>query len=280
MGRYGNERTAFAIDNFLNDLPELILKNRLASMELAARREEAETARQHDFDLLEEKEKMAMSQLVYETAANNLMSSLESIDRQIDLNESKLEEREFEINKIADDFPAFNTTEYTGEGYRAFDEFTKEMNKEQIASIEILNEQKNRKQHDLSQINDELEYINDIAAGLSSLELEAKKVGPDMAPDGVPITNKADFQAYFDEVLSVQLNPDGTVIAGTEDRQFNPEDPLYNYYKQVFIDTFSPSAADQEKQRTAIEKELQSEKSYQLQVLSAKGGIIEKYNTF
>ena len=65
-----------------------------------------------------------------------------------------------------------------------------------------------------------------------------------------------DMAEYFDEVLTQQIDPE-TGLAYADDKmpgnstRFKPDDEMTSYYRKVFVESFSPSIAQQEEQRKA-----------------------------
>jgi len=277
MGRYGNERTAFAIDNFLNELPSLILKNRIASMELAARHEEAKAARAHDFNLLEEKENMAMRQIYYESQRDDLHTSLDLIDQKIVANESIVDERKLNVESLIKDLPGFNTVEYTGNPEDTLTVHAGELSKQQEVVLKALYEDKKEKEFLLEQVEAEADYYGEAQSNLVFLEHQGKQVPSNYAPDGNDIKNQADMKAYFDSVLSIQYDNEGSIIEGTGNNQFDSKDPNHSYYRQVFIDTFGPTVEAQEKQYSDITKAKQTQIAAELELVQVKSGVNDQY---
>ena len=250
-----------SLERLAVDLPKLLMQYRLAMAEMGSQEahEMAMLKAQMDYktSIKTEQENMADILNVIESERSKvehrrLIKEKNIVDLQGQIQKTKLQ-----IKGLAQNMPNIPDSDKTVDGYElpAIIEGYANDARKHVLDNEI--EEYNIIQNQDAQLTETRNKYDEVFTTLTSLQtIGERHVGTDEGPGQKNLKQADDYEAYFNNVLTKQYDESGIAIPDSElpgnSERFEPGDEYTEYYKRVFVDTFSPTSAEVNKQKQII----------------------------
>ena len=178
-----------------------------------------------------------------------------------------------QIDGLGAKMPSIPDSDKTVDGYTLAKEIEDMANTPRKMILESAIEDYNEIQNTDAQLTEKRNELDKVLTDLTSLQIVGERhVASNLAGDPT-LTQSDDYAEYFKEVLTKQYGDDGVAISddllpGNSDR-FEPGDSTTEYYKEVFVNTFSPTDEEVAKQsninRAAYQQQLSNYSAFSVQ---------------
>ena len=239
------------------DLPKLLLEYKLAMAQMGSQEAHEMAMLQakmgYETSIKDEKEKLTDVLSVIGSEHEKITRQRELTEQNITRLQEDIHKSKLQIEGLNIAMPKIDEVEKTADAYKLPDTIEKIANEPRLLvlqnEIDLYNEKRNQ-EATLQAHRKELETVFSRLTGLQIIG--DTQVSPTIAGDPT-LTQSDDFAQYFDEMLTQQTDPatglpyPDTEIPGNSTR-FNPKDDLTSYYRNVFVQSFSPTTLEVEKQ--------------------------------
>jgi len=252
-----------SLARFATDLPKLLMQYKLAMSQMGSQEAHEMAMLQakmgYETSIKDEKEKLtdvlAVIGAEHEKIAGERQSTEQNIIRlQEDIHKTKLQ-----IEGLNVAIPKINEEEQTADIYKLSATIEKMTNEPRKLVLQNEIDIYNTKRNEEATLIEHRNQLEGVFSKLTGLQLIGEtQVAPDLAGEPTLIQSD-DYATYFDSVLTQQIDPDtqlpytDDILAGNSTR-FNPSDEMTSYYRKVFVESFSPSVVEQEKQFQATQR--------------------------
>ena len=245
------------------DLPQLMLQYKLAMAQMGSQEAHEMAMLQakmgYETSIKDEKQKLndiltVISSEHEKIAGERKITEQNIIRLQGDIHKSKLQ-----IEGLNVAIPKIKEEDQTVDAYKLLPEIEKMANEPRLLILNNEIELFNAKRNEEATLEAHRMELETVFSRLTGLQLIGEtQVAPDLAGEKT-LTQSDDFSTYFDSMLTQQIDPDteqpytDDVLAGNSKR-FDPNDEMTGYYRKVFVESFSPSVVDQQKQFQANQR--------------------------